>query len=326
MMSRMRACDVSVVEAAYNLRGDEKAWLRRILAAARDAWGVGLGATGYLYDARDPAAMRLKVIDETPDSPGFIPTVRRIMSRIDTRYVSDTYRALPCAMASETPGIERTEFSRAYRLGIRDLLGINGLDPTGQGAFVAVLHPAVHKLTAGERARFTRVSAHIASGYRLLRELRGHGGPVEAVLTPSGRTEHAEGEAQLRAARDQLADATRLIEKARGSMRADPDGALAIWRGLVSARWSLVDRFDRDGKRYVVARRNEALPSGLRALSPRERQVLGFAALGHSSKHIAYELGISPSTVRVLLTRCYRRLGVRTRAALLAAIASSDHE
>ena len=85
----------------------------------------------------------------------------------------------------------------------------------------------------------------------------------------------------------------------------------------MSERWTLVDTYERDGKRFVVARRNDVrmlLPS---ALSPRERQALGFAALGDSNKLIAYELGISASTVGVLLYRAAQKLGCHSRAELL---------
>jgi DNA-binding CsgD family transcriptional regulator len=53
------------------------------------------------------------------------------------------------------------------------------------------------------------------------------------------------------------------------------------------------------------------------ALSPRERQVLSLAVLGHPNKEIAFELGIGHSTVRVLLTRAAKKLDARGHADLL---------
>jgi DNA-binding CsgD family transcriptional regulator len=47
--------------------------------------------------------------------------------------------------------------------------------------------------------------------------------------------------------------------------------------------------------------------------------VLQCAKLGHHNKLIAYELGIADSTVRVLITRAARKLGVRGREDLLRA-------
>jgi DNA-binding CsgD family transcriptional regulator len=80
----------------------------------------------------------------------------------------------------------------------------------------------------------------------------------------------------------------------------------------------LVDHFESDGKRYVLARRNDVKIGGAEALSERERQAIGFAALGHNNKLIAYEMGISPSTVSVLLLRGARKLGSKTRDEMIA--------
>jgi DNA-binding CsgD family transcriptional regulator len=81
--------------------------------------------------------------------------------------------------------------------------------------------------------------------------------------------------------------------------------------------WTLVDHFERDGARYVVARENQAEVQGLLALSERERQVVVYAALGQSTKETAYVLGISDTTVRVHLVHAAKKLGVRMRGQLL---------
>jgi DNA-binding CsgD family transcriptional regulator len=78
-----------------------------------------------------------------------------------------------------------------------------------------------------------------------------------------------------------------------------------------------VDTYERNGKRYVVARRNDVRLPRPDALSPRERQALGFALLGDSNKLIAYELAISASTVGVLLHRAAQKLGCHSRLELL---------
>jgi len=88
----------------------------------------------------------------------------------------------------------------------------------------------------------------------------------------------------------------------------------------VARRWSLVDRFDSDGRRFLVARRNEPDVRDPRALSPRERQVAAFAALGHSNKLIAYTLGLSASTIATHLAAAMRKLAVRSRVELARAV------
>jgi len=44
-------------------------------------------------------------------------------------------------------------------------------------------------------------------------------------------------------------------------------------------------------------------------LSPRERQILDLVRSGHTQKEVAYHLGRSDATVRVLYARAMRKLG-----------------
>jgi DNA-binding NarL/FixJ family response regulator len=50
-----------------------------------------------------------------------------------------------------------------------------------------------------------------------------------------------------------------------------------------------------------------------RPLSPREQQVLGLIIAGRRQKEVAFELGISDATVRVLYSRAMRKLGREPR-------------
>jgi DNA-binding CsgD family transcriptional regulator len=86
-------------------------------------------------------------------------------------------------------------------------------------------------------------------------------------------------------------------------------------------RWTLAEHVDTDGKRFTLAVDNRPAPPSLELLSEREVQVVLWAAAGHANKVIAYELGLSASTVRVLLSRAAAKIGVRTRTELLAKVA-----
>jgi DNA-binding CsgD family transcriptional regulator len=146
---------------------------------------------------------------------------------------------------------------------------------------------------------------------------------ADAILGAGGRLEHATGAAKLPDARQALADAGARIDRLRGAVgKRDPERAVAQWKALVDARWSLVDHFERDGRRYLLAHRNDASVPPIALLSARERQAVALAVLGHANKMIGYELGISVSTASVLLSRAAKKLGVRTRAALIAAYAT----
>jgi DNA-binding NarL/FixJ family response regulator len=59
-------------------------------------------------------------------------------------------------------------------------------------------------------------------------------------------------------------------------------------------------------------------PSGNPLLTPREKEVLQFAAEGYASKQIARQLGIEVRTVDNHLQHIYSKLGVSSRSAAVA--------
>jgi DNA-binding NarL/FixJ family response regulator len=89
-----------------------------------------------------------------------------------------------------------------------------------------------------------------------------------------------------------------------------------LWRALIHAEWSLIDTVESDGKRVVVARRNRPATPRHRALTRMERVVAFYAAAGHSHKTMAYELGLTASTVSLHLRSALVKLGIGTRAEL----------
>jgi len=75
-----------------------------------------------------------------------------------------------------------------------------------------------------------------------------------------------------------------------------------------------------DGVRCVLVRE----PTGPRvALSPREQEIVRLVAEGHPNKIIAAELDISAWTVGTHLRRIFAKLGVASRAAMVARMAPS---
>jgi len=68
----------------------------------------------------------------------------------------------------------------------------------------------------------------------------------------------------------------------------------------------------------VLDREGCALPQPWEALTKRERQVLRLVADGHTSPEVAAQLGISEATVRSHVEHMRNKLGVATRAGLVA--------
>jgi len=201
--------------------------------------------------------------------------------------------------------------------GVHDSLVLNARSGSDGVCFAAFL-PRPQTCPSSFRARWTRVAIHVAQAARLRRRLAAS--PAEAILSPNGHLDHAETSTPAPRLRQYLAHAVRLRERARGPLRhREPDQALELWRGLVQGRWSLVDQVDSDGRRFILARRNEPEVPGLRkSLTQREQQVIARAALGESNKLIGYQLGLSASTVAFHLSSASRKLGVKTRDALRA--------
>lgn len=108
------------------------------------------------------------------------------------------------------------------------------------------------------------------------------------------------------------ADSSNLVER-------DPAEAALVWRALVDGRSTVVDHFDAHGRRYFIVRRRQASSK----LTSRERQVLYHAALGYSGKRIAYEIGISQSTVALHLKSAANKMGYRSRVCLVLALAAA---
>lgn len=221
------------------------------------------------------------------------------------------------------PGGERLAALFAEQ-GIGDVYGVNGRNPSGQGVFVGiVLPPRFAPIPQGTRATFARIARHLAAGCRLRRRLAALAAPAEgdAIVDSAGKVEHAAGEAAEAPAFEALRRSVVNVATARGRRRReDPDRAVATWKALVDARWSLVDLFQEDGRQYLVAHRNDCHTAPVELLTQRERQVAALAAMGHSNKAIAYDLGIATSTVGVLVSRALKRLGLRSRRELREAL------
>jgi DNA-binding CsgD family transcriptional regulator len=221
----------------------------------------------------------------------------------------------------------RAYVAAAVREGqLGDLRFVNATDPTHVGCMFLVPSATRIRWTPRETHRWKLVAAHIAAGLRVRRRLLetpkyAPGAVPEAVLRPDGHLEHAETPAQGELARTVLQRSAAALDRARGRLRReDTDEALTIWEGLIAGRWSLVDHVDSDGRRLLLAHRNDPGAPDVRGLSLRERQVLSYVALGHSNKVIAYELGLTTSTVAGHLARAREKLGLRSLAALREAL------
>jgi DNA-binding CsgD family transcriptional regulator len=320
--------EVSVVEAAYKLDGSEEEWLSGIaqMAVSLLDQGWGITASTWRVTAQE---LGLRAIVPLGGPNGFSEAVVKAM-----RETSPDIQRLPvaasapCTSLSALGGAERVEddpgSQALIQLGIRDCLMILGLDSSGYGTLVSAYMPTAGRPSRQTVSRWSRLASHLSSGFRVRRGLDAlfpsptRRDPLvgsEAILTPRGSLEHAERPAA--AARRVLAEAALAVDRARGKLRQrDPDAALEAWKGLVAGRWSLVDHIDTDGKRFLVARRNDPAVDGPGGLTLRERQVMASRSRGLSLKLIAYDLGLSIGAVSKTLGTGMAKLGIVADAEL----------
>jgi DNA-binding CsgD family transcriptional regulator len=325
---------IDVVEASYDLELPAADWLPKLLAAGESLFDFGMGCYGAIgagvskdgvpiltqalgsRGAEDlPLRMMSSAQEAGPDLVG------RASSDVQGRIylLSDLCDRWPTACEI----INR-------HLGSQDMLSLTALDPDGCGVHISIPSAKVLRLNRHERHFWRMMEVHLAAGHRLRRALGQQGDAAgeamteiplnaEALIDPTRfLVSEARGEATRANASEKLREAARLVDKARGQLRkSDPNEALRLWEGLVRGKWSLVDWFDSDGRRFLLAKSNAPRIKDPRGLTEREAQVATYAALGETSKMIGYRLGLSASYVSRLLRDAMRKLDAKTRAQLV---------
>ena len=320
-MAGQRSFDpIAIVERSYALQGSESEWIDRLLEAVAPAIDQGIGVYGFTYRWHGG---RVNFTAFASGNPAWEDILRQMNDGASADYLAGAIDVRkPCYSFSQQvaklqPQTREWHDNFYRRLGFADALMVHAADPDGG---IGILSPRALEQTVSARdvARWQRITAHMASALRLRRRIEQEKVEDEAVLSPSGTLLHATGVAKQADARDRLRTAARAMDRARGPLRRnDPQEALELWRALCAGRWSLVDRFESDGRRFLIAHRNQPNLPNLRGLSQREASVAAFAQLGQSNKEIAYTLGLSPSSVATHLSGALRKLGLRSRAALV---------
>jgi DNA-binding CsgD family transcriptional regulator len=331
---------IAILEAAYSLTGTEEQWLRRIVEMSMPGLDDGNGLLGFTIDVRrsDTHEVRTQVncgcdprlLGAANEFNSSLPeAVRRAIVRIYRIGFVGPLSGAPAALARAGLGERARDFEHMMNQYLRewsfiDARWVNAQDPTQIGCGLVAPLRRRRRFSRRETYTWPRIAAHLAAAFRVRRQLSeaptAARGVPEAILRPDGKVEHAEEPAKLESARVALRRAVLSFDRARGTLRRrDPEEALALWQALVSGRWSLIEHFDSDGRRFVVAHRNDADVPDMRGLTLRERQALAHAALGHANKVIAYELGLSPSTVAGHLAGARRKLELASAGALQSA-------
>ncbi len=334
MLDPVTSHAIDLTEAAYDLRTTDADWLSSIIEIGAPILDQGPGVFGFEF-VRPPAGGGgdLVVMHNThlrSLSPDFPDRLANVMSSLPPELVqviappgyAGTWRGL----IEEQPDAEAFPVEE---LGYADLFAILAVDPNGVGVEIVCPLEEPTLLSQKARRRWQMLCAHVATAHRLRQGLGRAANDVsvstglphdaEAVLDANGfHVVESVGRAQELTANDALREAARAVDKARGSLRRDdPKRALETWTALVDGRWSMVDWFDTDGRRFVLAVPNPPEVRDPRGLNEQECLAATYLMLGETNKLIAYRLGLSQPRVSNLVKSTMRKLGAKSRAELV---------
>ncbi len=308
------------IELAYAHHLSDSEWLPALAEKIACGFDAMSPATAYFFDFDESEGAR--ALEFTSNHS------REVFDRFHgSARVEDYRRAYlecdPLTVLSRAIGPElvRESFRRAGIPG-QDSIGLRANATPSSGVIVSAVVGVDHRIR--NRAPLLRIAAHVGAALRLRkRGVTPSPQVAAAVLSPTGELQH--GDADAVAARAELGRAARAMDTARGALRRlDPEAAAEHWRAMVAGQWSLVDWIDHDGKRFLVAQTNTVAEASRPRLSAREHQAVAFAAMGHSNKLIAYDMGITVGSVSVLLGRAAKKLGTSSRTELVRAFRDWD--
>lgn len=329
-MNPSREVCVAVVDAAYDFHRPTGDWLRRLLASGGEAFDHGLGCVGALIagvtHSGEPLVSRVVALG---------PSTQRLTLRFarglrSLHMHSDVAGSPPVVGHALTLSGCQDQHPEIHERVLRhvkskDVLALVALDAELHGVIVLVPLPVQTEINRAAQKRWLTIVSHIAAADRMRRALglANHERliPLSALAGELAAEELASPSVPPPPpAPPRLRDAA--MHADRSQQDAIPEGPPApeVLRGVVDGRWSLVDWFDSDGRRFYLARPNGPDFSDPRALTAKEREVALCAARGESGKLTSYRLGISATRVSSLLRSAMRKLGAKTAAELVVRV------
>lgn len=315
---------ISALEALYRTDLTGPIWLAKVMSAAQPLLDPQHGGLhGGTFVCADPASLTYGQLVTHELDDRLRELLVEGMLDLGEDFIAGTFLSPGLVSGAAVAGWNEicTVRDGTFRAqGLADAMNVVAVEPDGSGCLIGNFRPEPVVLRGSERHLIHGFFRHFVAAHRLQHNVHRRAELTDAILDPDGRVHHARGAAAddpaLLAA---LRTAVVQSEASRGQRRRrDPHGALDAWQALAAGRWTLVDHFEHDGRRYILAVDNAPQSPGWDLLSPRERQVVERAVAGSDNKVIAYDLGIGHSTVKVLMRRAALKLGARNRRELIA--------
>ncbi|MGB8328589.1 MAG: LuxR C-terminal-related transcriptional regulator [Polyangiales bacterium] len=334
-MERVTSHAIDLIVAAYELEKPDSTWLADLIDVGEPILDQGHGIFAFEFvlppetgGGVDAVLRCMRLKSMPPDFPARFHAARSLLEPGVFKDVTPAgYVGTWTKVAKGHPEVARKFLDT---LGYADVLGILAVDPNGVGVHIAAPLSEATKLSLKFHRLWQMLGAHIAAAFRLRRALSGDPGTsrpnptslpcdAEAVFDADGfRMVQAVGRAADANAAEVLRKAACNVDRARRELRnEDPQQALETWQALVCGRWTLVDWFDKERRRFILAMPNPPEVRDPRGLTEQEAQVVMYTMLGETGKLIAYRLGLSTARVSGLLRSAMHKLGVHSKSALV---------
>ncbi|OQX67214.1 MAG: hypothetical protein B6A08_16625 [Sorangiineae bacterium NIC37A_2] len=306
------------VSSIYDLTLDTSTWFSEVVSMVRSVSDRGYGVLGTIIESGTYRVVHQRLDGAHPKMDEMAHIGSHLgdaaWSIVGRAACADSRFVLHRASSIFSPEFWTTIAPFRRETAIADSLSFVGTDGAGTaigfGAPSRLERPA---LMPPDRYLTQCVLPHVGIAFRIRRALNGQALDTEyaeAIFSGESRCLHAQGMAHEGATRSLLRAAVREHLRERCGSRATPDRNPRDM--LLAGRWSLIDRYEENGRRYVVAYRNPAGVLDPRRLSERERDVVARVALGMSQKLVAAELGIKESTIATIAHKVVRKLGLRS--------------
>lgn len=316
----MEASPLAVLEEAYKLELPLDVWQEVVTARLAELFPGHEGRFGFAYTVDESGVLLATGQHSSPDGVDDLrigQSIARLMAQ-DPRLVSMMFNSIQCTtLSSRLAELNEPELTQHFaESGVIDTAAVCAGNATGGGFFFGAFLAERTDLGSAFTRRWMSVASHLAAIRRLHTKLEDRTvfDAADMIFDPlTGRVEDGRvGSSVL----TKLRAAARNLDFVR-STRATEDERLARWGALVAGKWSLVDAFDADDRRFIVALPNADEARLPMRLSPRQSQIVQLLIQGHSQTFIAYELGLSQSTVAYHIARVRQLYRVENDAMLV---------
>jgi DNA-binding CsgD family transcriptional regulator len=315
-----------VLESVYDLDRSDHEWMRRITSRLDAYMGGGFGTVGSLFEIGESVQMPVVSSHEIEDRQ-FSAYQNFIAAGDDGKVDLSRFARIYPQRGMQTSDVGLfTVSANAARPKVWEFFqheyGGQGVDAsvltaTVDDAFISfsAAQTELSVVDARARKRWVALQRHVTAVLKLRRQLRRVEFDEEdaAWFDPDGDCLDR-GPCADAGVRQRL----RHLVRARDRNRCERTQHQRVeiqdyWSNVLAGKWALLDRFDSDGKRFVIAVPIHRAGDRLRGLSKRQREVVELLGDGLSNKAIAYELGISTTSVGSHLNNIYAKLGVQDR-------------